>query len=46
MREDDDWNKELYGKALKNREIITGNMAPPAGAAPLLEELNKYSSRK
>ncbi len=46
LREDDDWNKELYGKALKNREIITGNMAPPAGAAPLLEELNKYSSRK
>jgi len=46
LREDSDWNKELYGKALKNREIITGNVPAPAAAAGLLDELNKYSSRK
>jgi lipid-binding SYLF domain-containing protein len=46
LREDEDWNTELYGKALKNREIITGNTAPPAAAAPLMEQLNKFSSRK
>jgi len=46
LRGDDDWNKELYGKGLKNREIVTGNTAPPAAAADMLGELNKYSSRK
>ncbi|HEY4364774.1 MAG TPA: lipid-binding SYLF domain-containing protein [Bryobacteraceae bacterium] len=46
LREDEDWNKELYGKAIKNREIITGDTAAPASFAPLMSELNKYSSRK
>jgi SH3 domain-containing YSC84-like protein 1 len=46
LREDEDWNRQLYGKALKNREIVTGNTPPPAAAAPLLDALNKYSSRK
>lgn len=46
LREDEDWNKELYGKALKNREIVTGPTTPPAAAAPLMDALNKYSSRK
>ena len=46
LREDEDWNTELYGKALKNREIITGDTPPPAAAAPLMEQLNKFSSRK
>lgn len=46
LREDEDWNTELYGKSIKNREIITGNTAPPAAAAPLMEQLNKFSSRK
>jgi len=46
LREDEDWNKELYGKPLKNREIITGNTAAPAAAAALMSELNRYSSRK
>jgi len=30
LREDEDWNKELYGHPIKNREIITGTTAPPA----------------
>jgi lipid-binding SYLF domain-containing protein len=46
LREDEDWNMELYGKPLKNREIILGNTAPPASFGPLVNELNKYSSRK
>jgi lipid-binding SYLF domain-containing protein len=46
LREDEDWNMELYGKPLKNREIILGNTPPPASFTPLLDELNKYSSRK
>lgn len=46
LREDSDWNKELYGHEMTNRQIVTGNTAPPAGAASLIAELNKYSSRK
>ena len=46
LREDEDWNRELYGKAVKNREVVTGNTAPPKAAAELMTELNKYSSRK
>jgi SH3 domain-containing YSC84-like protein 1 len=46
LREDSDWNNELYGRKITNREIITSTIAPPAGAKALLEELNRYSSRK
>jgi lipid-binding SYLF domain-containing protein len=46
LRPDDDWNKELYGKAMVNRDIVMGNTAPPASANKLLTLLNKYSSRK
>jgi lipid-binding SYLF domain-containing protein len=46
LREDEDWNIELYGKALKNREIVSGSVAPPKAAAALLSELDRYSSRK
>jgi len=46
LREDSDWNKELYGKTIKNREIITGDTAPPPAASSWIAELNKYSSRK
>ena len=46
MREDDDWNQALYGKPLKNREIVSGSVAPTKSAAPLLRELDRYSSRK
>jgi len=46
LREDEDWNTELYGKPLKNREIVEGSVAPPNSAATLLTELDRYSSRK
>jgi SH3 domain-containing YSC84-like protein 1 len=46
MREDEDWNQDLYGKVMKNREIVDGSVAPPRSAAPLLRELDRYSSRK
>jgi len=46
LREDEDWNMELYGKALKNREIVDGSVAAPKSAGALLGELDRYSSRK
>ena len=46
MREDADWNRELYGHPIKNREIIAGKTSPPAAAAALMTELNKFSARK
>ncbi len=46
LREDSDWNNELYGRKITNREIITSTIAPPPSAKALLDELNRYSSRK
>ena len=46
LRPDEDWNKELYGRDVTNREILTGSIAPPAAAAAPEANLNKYSSRK
>ena len=46
LREDADWNLEMYGKKLTNREILAGTIAAPKAAASLLTELNRFSSRK
>ncbi|MEP6963473.1 MAG: lipid-binding SYLF domain-containing protein [Acidobacteriota bacterium] len=46
LRADKEWNRELYGKELENREIIMNGVAPPAAAADLLSELNRFSSRR
>jgi SH3 domain-containing YSC84-like protein 1 len=46
LRQDEDWNKELYGRPITNREILTTAVAPPAAAADFMADLNKYSSRK
>jgi lipid-binding SYLF domain-containing protein len=46
LRPDPDWNLEMYGKPLTNREILTSGIAAPAPAAAFLAELNRYSSRK
>ena len=46
LRPDDDWNKELYGSAMTNNDIVMGNTKAPAAASRLIGILNKYSSRK
>ena len=46
LRQDDEWNNELYGRKIANREIITTGVASPKPADELLAELNRYSSRK
>jgi lipid-binding SYLF domain-containing protein len=47
LREDSDWNQDLYGKKITNRDIILkGGVAAPKSAGSLMTELNRYSSRK
>ena len=46
LREDDDWNFSLYGRSLKNSEIVNGSIPAPKAAAALMRELDRYSSRK
>jgi lipid-binding SYLF domain-containing protein len=46
LRPDDKRNEELYGHKMSNREVLTGNMAVPEAARPLIAELDKYSPRK
>lgn len=36
----------LYGRELSNKDIVFGNVAPPAAASKLVTLLNKYSGRK
>jgi SH3 domain-containing YSC84-like protein 1 len=46
LREDKTWNRELYGKDVSNKDILTKGVAAPAASAELLTELNRFSSRK
>jgi len=46
LREDEDWNRDMYGRKISNKEVITGDVAPPAIAQNFVGMLNKYSSRK
>jgi lipid-binding SYLF domain-containing protein len=46
LREDDDANEALYGRKLKNREIVEKSVPPPHGAEHLLALLNRYSARE
>lgn len=46
LREDMESNKALYGKRLTTKEVMTTNPPAPPAAAELLQELNRYSSRK
>ncbi len=47
VREDVDENAALYGRRLTNRDIIEGNVQPPAGAAQqFVAMLSKYSPRQ
>ena len=46
LRNDLDENKVMYGQRWTSKEILGSGAKPPAGAARLLAELNKYSPRK
>jgi len=46
LRQDLDDNAALYGKRLKNREIVTRGIRPPKSAAKLIALLNKHSLRE
>lgn len=43
LRQDEDENKELYGKKITNREIVEQNPAVPAAAQDFVATLNRYS---
>lgn len=42
LREDGGENKDLYGREIANREIVTGKTAVPAAAAGFIKALSKY----
>jgi len=46
LRPDQEANREMYGKDMSNREILTGNVANPAGAEKLKQAINRESHRK
>jgi lipid-binding SYLF domain-containing protein len=46
LRPDGDANEEMYNTKTTNKAIVTGNTKPPAAAAKLEAELNRYSGRK
>jgi SH3 domain-containing YSC84-like protein 1 len=46
LRNDIDENQNMYGQRWDNKQILTSGATPPAAAAKLLAELNKYSPRK
>jgi len=46
LRPDVDVNEELYGRKIGNKEVLSGAVEPPAAAAALRTELDKYSMRK
>jgi lipid-binding SYLF domain-containing protein len=46
VTEDTESNKELYGKAIANKEIIAGGVPVPAEAESFIHTLDRTSSRK
>ena len=42
LREDDSANKDLYGKEVSNRTILTGAVPPPAGAAAFVSAVKHF----
>lgn len=43
MWPDHDDNAKLYGRSVTQREILNGQVAPPAVAQPLYDELNRWA---
>lgn len=46
LRQDEDANREMYGRQLENNEIVMKGIAPPKGAERLLSLLGKHSARE
>jgi lipid-binding SYLF domain-containing protein len=46
LRQDSEDNQSLYGKNINNKDVISGEVAPPKAAEKLISLFNKYSSRK
>jgi lipid-binding SYLF domain-containing protein len=46
LRPDNDDNTKIYGRPVKQREILEGRVTPPAVAAPLYNELNHWAPYK
>ena len=46
LRSHDEANAKIYGKPVKHRDILEGNVPPPKSAAGLLSLLNRYSFRE
>jgi SH3 domain-containing YSC84-like protein 1 len=44
LRPDTKENAQLYGREMNTRDIVMGNIPPPAAARPLIGELDRYSS--
>jgi lipid-binding SYLF domain-containing protein len=44
LREDNDENRQLYGREIRNREIVTGDVAVPAAASGLMAAIEKAST--
>jgi lipid-binding SYLF domain-containing protein len=45
LRQDVDDNAEIYGRALRNKEVISGNVAWPAQASELHSVLSRYGGK-
>ena len=45
LRNDLDENKAMYGQKWDNKQVLNSGAKPPAAAAKLIAELNKYSPR-
>ena len=46
LRQDEEANRDLYGRKISNRQIVESSIKPPAGAAQLMSQLNRYSPRE
>jgi len=44
LRPDNDDNQKIYGRPVTQREILTGQVRPPAAADRLYAELNQYAN--
>lgn len=42
LRDDGGENKELYGREIDNREVVTGKVPPPKAADNLMKALSKF----